>query len=164
MPSPRAKQPRLRRVAVYPLEAVLSQVVFTADGAKVKPRGGRVDLAPFVRHFDGIPVNMTSQRYQLFATKGVRCACCGIEGEFFSLDAEDHGGRVTHHFNLIAIDADGREVLMTKDHILAKSRGGKDTLANYQPMCLPCNMSKGTGHWAAPRVVACPAAAHAAAI
>jgi 5-methylcytosine-specific restriction endonuclease McrA len=32
---------------------------------------------------------------------------------------------------------------MTKDHILAKSKGGVDELANYQTMCSTCNNLKG---------------------
>lgn len=46
------------------------------------------------------------------------------------------------HFNLYA-EEDGRYVLMTKDHVLAKARGGTDELANYQTMCCTCNNLKG---------------------
>lgn len=31
---------------------------------------------------------------------------------------------------------------MTKDHIMPKSKGGADSLSNYQTMCLPCNEAK----------------------
>lgn len=48
-----------------------------------------------------------------------------------------------YHFNLYAIDKDGNEVLMTKDHILAKARGGKDRISNYQTCCKVCNETKG---------------------
>ena len=49
----------------------------------------------------------------------------------------------TFHFNLYALDADGNEVLMTKDHIVPKSKGGEDKGINYQTMCYPCNYVKG---------------------
>ena len=45
--------------------------------------------------------------------------------------------------NLYAIDENGKEVLMTKDHILPKSKGGKDEIDNYQTMCIRCNEAKG---------------------
>ena len=32
---------------------------------------------------------------------------------------------------------------MTKDHILPKSKGGKDEIDNYQTMCIRCNKAKG---------------------
>jgi len=40
-----------------------------------------------------------------------------------------------YHFNLYAIDENGNEVMMTKDHILAKARGGKDKIDNFQSCC-----------------------------
>ena len=32
---------------------------------------------------------------------------------------------------------------MTKDHIIPKSKGGKDILDNFQTMCFECNTKKG---------------------
>jgi 5-methylcytosine-specific restriction endonuclease McrA len=46
------------------------------------------------------------------------------------------------HFNLYG-EEHGRLVLMTKDHILARSKGGEDILENYQTMCCVCNNLKG---------------------
>jgi len=40
----------------------------------------------------------------------------------------------------------GHEVLMTKDHIIPKSKGGKNTLKKYQTMCTHCNCRKGSNH------------------
>lgn len=42
-----------------------------------------------------------------------------------------------------AIDENGKEVLMTKDHIIPKSKGGADDISNYQTMCERCNEAKG---------------------
>ncbi len=40
-------------------------------------------------------------------------------------------------------EAKGERTLITIDHILPRSRGGKDHLTNYQPMCHICNTAKG---------------------
>lgn len=90
---------------------------------------------------DGDLVKANSQRFQVFFTKGTKCACCGIEGQFFR--KEKLKNDQSFHLNLYALDDDGNEVLMTKDHIIPKSKGGRDTLENYQPMCEHCNKEKG---------------------
>jgi hypothetical protein len=51
-------------------------------------------------------------------------------------------GDSSPHFNLYA-EEDARLILMTKDHILAKSKGGQDVLENFQTMCAICNNLKG---------------------
>lgn len=82
-----------------------------------------------------------SDRIKLFETKGRLCVRCGIEGTVFIL--ETHSPEVTPHVNLYAVDPEGNYVLMTKDHILPRSKGGPDHLDNYDPMCAPCNEDKG---------------------
>ena len=44
---------------------------------------------------------------------------------------------------VIDIDDNGEEILMTKDHILPRSKGGIDDISNYQTMCKLCNEAKG---------------------
>lgn len=84
-------------------------------------------------------VRLGSMRLQTF-TKGLSCVDCGIEGSVFYLDI-DNGGAA--HLNLYAV-VDGKEVMMTSDHIIPKSKGGSDRdLRNRQPMCEPCNRRKG---------------------
>lgn len=117
------------RKGIYSIEEVLSKTVST----KLDKKYSRVD-------FDGDLVYMNSQRYELFKVKGVECVCCGVVGSFFA--KERLGGMKKYHFNLYAIDGEGDEVLMTKDHIIRKSDGGIDHLTNYQPMCMPCNRNK----------------------
>ena len=91
---------------------------------------------------DGEEIKANSQRYQTFFTKGTKCVCCGIEGKYFAMERSPGDGH--YHLNLYALDKDGQEVLMTKDHIVPRSRGGANDLFNYQPMCVICNTNKGS--------------------
>ncbi len=87
--------------------------------------------------------NLQSDRLKTFKVKGLKCCACGIEGKFFALEIHEHGSGEFPHLNLYGINADGNEVLMTKDHIVPKSKGGRNSLKNYQTMCFPCNYTKG---------------------
>jgi 5-methylcytosine-specific restriction endonuclease McrA len=91
--------------------------------------------------FDGDLMRMESQRYKLFKRVGCTCISCGIHGSFFRKERHKHD--IMFHFNLYAIDNNGNEILMTKDHIIPKSKGGKNNLSNYQVMCVICNNNKG---------------------
>ena len=94
------------------------------------------------RAFLGHSVKMTSARYRLFLTKGLKCVECGIEGTYFSLE-RDHGEKSGRfHFNLYGIDKKGIPVMITKDHIVPKSKGGGSSLKNLQTMCIRCNAKK----------------------
>lgn len=107
--------------------------------------------------FDGDAIPMISLRYQVFARSRF-CVCCGIEGTYF---AKERSARKIKnrknsdeiffqattpawHFNLYATAFDGKEILMTKDHIVPRSEGGTDSLSNLQTMCKPCNNKKGS--------------------
>lgn len=91
--------------------------------------------------FDGDLIKGNSQRYQTFFTKGCKCSVCGIEGRYFA--KEKHLKDKSYHLNLYAVDDNGTEILMTKDHILPRSNGGIDDISNYQTMCKLCNEAKG---------------------
>jgi hypothetical protein len=84
-------------------------------------------------------VRMNSDRYFVFKSNS-QCVSCGLEGTKMILDINP--GDQSPHFNLYG-EEHGRLVLMTKDHILAKSKGGTDELPNYQTMCCTCNNLKG---------------------
>ena len=91
----------------------------------------------------GYEVGVTSIRLRTFARDAgdLRCAHCGIEGKFFSIDS--HRDQLDYtHLNLYAIDNKDEEVLMTCDHILARGLGGEDDLSNTQVLCSPCNAIK----------------------
>lgn len=91
---------------------------------------------------NGDKIKGNSQRFQTFFTKGLKCACCGIEGKYFGKEKDFNAAR--YHLNLYALDESGNEVLMTKDHIVPRSKGGASELHNYQTMCVKCNIAKGS--------------------
>ena len=82
---------------------------------------------------------MNSQRYFVFKNNN-KCASCGLEGTKLILDLNP--GDKSPHFNLYG-EEDGRLVLMTKDHIVPRSKGGENVIGNYQTMCSICNNLKG---------------------
>lgn len=86
---------------------------------------------------DGFNVRPLSLRYKTFYQKGIKCVCCGKEGTHFKLCGNENTNR--RHFNLYADDG----TLITKDHTIPKSRGGRDVVSNMQTMCEPCNKAKG---------------------
>lgn len=86
---------------------------------------------------DGYLVHKDSWRYRTFYQKGLKCACCGREGRYFKLKVDSNNVE-RGHFNLFAKDG----TLMTKDHIIPKSKGGPDCMDNFQTMCERCNRKK----------------------
>ena len=111
----------------------------------------------------GHRLKVYSPRLQLFRLKGPDCIACGLMGAFFVLESV---GSENPHLNLYGVKLDPaceagasgrrfgadpaglfaecscREFLMTKDHIFPKSKGGKDIMDNFQPMCAKCNGEK----------------------
>lgn len=92
----------------------------------------------------GFECKVRSQRIVLFATKGIECVSCGVKGEYYTIDVDTDyvTKKVTTHLNLRTYSGE----LMTKDHIVPKSKGGPNRLHNYQTMCATCNHRKGDKH------------------
>ena len=67
---------------------------------------------------------------RLFKKKGCECVSCGRKGHYFI--------KKGNAFTLYSKD----NVLMTKDHIYPKSKGGPNNLYNLQTMCYDCNSKK----------------------
>lgn len=111
------------------------------------------EVLPFVtdqkseHEFEGFMVKMNSDRYRMFKAKGMTCVSCGLKGVFFALERTKHStakgcNPTRFHFNLYGYDQDGNEVMLTKDHIVPKSKGGNNHIDNYQTMCVVCNEEK----------------------
>lgn len=78
------------------------------------------------------------------------CVKCGREGALWLLQAhhcwtDDDGNihlRETPHLNLYAVNDNDTLVLMTRDHIIPRSKRGADILENLQTLCTICNAEK----------------------
>jgi hypothetical protein len=95
---------------------------------------------------DGDEIRLTSLKYKMFLEKGVDCVQCGIVGMFFVKERDKADKREkdqVYYLRLYGLTPDGEEVLITKDHIQPKSRGGADAVENLQTMCVKCNHGKG---------------------
>lgn len=95
--------------------------------------------------FAGESVPSDTDNLILYKNKGITCQGCGIVGTHFYVEKFGYGNKTYNfwHLNLYAKKSSGKEVLMTKDHIVPKCHGGKNDLENYQVMCERCNTKKG---------------------
>lgn len=112
--------------------------VFKLIGEEYLNRNNDSDQSKSNIVIDGFDVHPISLRYMTFYQKGTKCACCGKEGTHFKLCGDETTNR--RHFNLYAEDG----TLMTKDHIIPKSKGGLNRVSNMQTMCIDCNKQKGS--------------------
>lgn len=128
----------MERYATFPLDEILPQIL---DNLPYYQRKQAEKSASF--EHDGHVVRLSSLRLRTFKQHGVVCFGCGVEGSFFAM--ERHGDQSTYHLNLYGIDKDGDEVLFTKDHIIPRSKGGRDVLWNMRTLCKMCNKIRGNG-------------------
>jgi hypothetical protein len=138
----KAKKYNLVRVGKFAIDVVLADLP-----ARCEVIDGEISESVYRKFVNRkgktFNVNMNTKKYRLFKEKGVVCASCGLKGKFFALEAHDKDAeRGIFHFNLYGIDADGDEVLLTKNHIFPKLIEGTNTIDNYQTMCYVCNCSK----------------------
>lgn len=87
---------------------------------------------------EGYKVRTKEDRYLNFIKHGFKCSKCGIEGKYANLEYNSQRG---NHLNVYA-EKDGQAVLLTKDHIYPKSKGGLNNIRNYQVLCEECNNMK----------------------
>ena len=119
-------------IAEFPFDAVFPYITMPSTTGSDEKR-------EYVVGDKSYSVRMTSDRYFVFRDNP-NCIACGLEGKKMILDINP--GDQSPHFNLYG-EEKGRLVLMTKDHILAKSKGGQDVFDNYQVCCSLCNNLKG---------------------
>lgn len=143
----------LIRVKTFKINDVMKHVFTRSIKKELRDRGIKhsdkewKDLC--VKKFDvvidgkhvNIPVTMESHRYQLFAEKGIACERCGLVGNRFALERHKDVPN-KYHFNLYGTTKYGEEVMLTKDHVIPRSKGGKNNLNNYQTLCVRCNSKK----------------------
>lgn len=90
-------------------------------------------------NFHGDMIHIRVPRMLVFRYHGIKCVRCGMLGAFF---AKEQYGENEPHLNLYGFDKYGDEILMNKDHIKPKSKGGINHLYNMLPMCSVCNNNK----------------------
>ena len=130
----------IRKGRHYFPEEILPLVDFTEGGRKLTEeeiiqRGSRKKL-------DGDKINFASLRLQTFAAYGITCISCSLAGQFF-VKEKHHQKEPYFHLGLYHVNKSGKWVLMTKDHVIPRSKNGPDCLCNLRPMCQPCNQEKG---------------------
>ncbi len=119
------------RLGKYEIDDVLKHVSLNPED---KPKNVR---------FNGHRIFMGSKRYQNFKAHGNICVECGLVGTHFYLERHKNQMSGNYHFNMYGLNSDGEEVMLTKDHIVPKAKGGLDEIINFQVMCSPCNSKKG---------------------
>ena len=116
-----------------------------------KHRGDKVDAYIDLETPTGanFMVKVSSLRLELFR-QNPKCVACSRIGALWIL--ESHHRNEPPHLNLYHVGEELEEwkklskdglVLMTKDHIIPRSKGGPTTLENLQTMCAICNGKKG---------------------
>lgn len=90
----------------------------------------------------GQKVSLNGKYLQMLREKGTKCLDCGLEGQFFAV--EKHiDTKMSYKLKLYGVRDDGRQAMITKDHIKPVSKGGSHNLDNLQPLCYFCNTEKG---------------------
>jgi len=115
----------MRRLCTLPLDDVL---------VAIRNQRGKMTIT---HEGEKVTVSLSASRRLKTYLKGTSCVHCGIEAHYFAVE---QGPR--WHLNLYHLKENGKEVMMTSDHIVPKAKGGTDGLHNRQPMCQPCNNLK----------------------
>lgn len=115
------------------------------DRHSIIPLEKLFSLKPFARikefqDINGVKVKITSQRHTVFQ-KSQTCCSCGLTASFLAIERNITDSN--YHINMYGKTPNGKDVLFTKDHIIPKSKGGRNNISNYTTMCTICNSKKG---------------------
>lgn len=111
----------------------LNELPQTQQGQKV---GRRIQIANYT-------LNCRSTRMKLlYVHRDLECKCCGIKASFAAVESSP-SSRNWKSLNFYGYDYEGKEVLLTWDHIKPRSLGGSNALKNAQTLCAQCNSIKG---------------------
>jgi 5-methylcytosine-specific restriction endonuclease McrA len=124
-----------KRFGTFTLDEVLPFVI-------KRQHKNRRTLTKERKEYNGHSVKMVTECLNLFKEKGTKCVSCGVKGIFFALEKQYNHNSHRAQFSLYGYDSNGMEVLLTKDHIIPKAKGGKSKQSNYQVMCQKCNLEK----------------------
>jgi len=95
------------------------------------------------KKFHNMKVYAEYSAYQLWMKyiDNLACVNCQRKANFFKLHKHQEIKDV-YFFQLYCLDQNMSAILMTKDHIIPKSKGGKNNIDNYQLFCRICNKAK----------------------
>lgn len=134
------KEQKRERIATFTLEQVaqyLADPVYPKRTSHRKARQERASKPCFHFSHPKIGTRLVSlKRAALHAQMGLQCTSCPRVGVVYHLELDNGGGL---HLDLYSED----DCLMTIDHIHPASKGGPNTIDNYQMMCRICNTNKG---------------------
>lgn len=104
-------------------------------------------------HFKGMlrPITLTSSRIRTFLEQPY-CAQSGHPIEYFAIELAPHAASTAMHHKQPLLHCGwhlqayalvkGREMMMTSDHIIPRSQGGRDYLRNRQALLSEINIAK----------------------
>jgi len=139
-------QPRYQRAGQISIESGNAITITNKELQRIHRLLGAEEAREIsYKHIYGVTVKVVSDRYDVFKESGTVCHKCDLKASFYGIEKHwTEKGKTPYHLNLYGIDKDGNEILFTKDHIIPKAKGGKNHIDNYQTMCEPCNVAKGT--------------------
>jgi 5-methylcytosine-specific restriction endonuclease McrA len=123
----------IERLAIYDMDDIM-------------PLIGKHDKVSFETKRGKFVARLNSLKLRVFKEKGHKCVACPLTGSHFVLERLSNTPPGIAYLNLYAPSGNNNLTLMTRDHIIPVSKGGKDTMENSQTMCFPCNLEKGNGN------------------